>query len=144
MRGIKAQFASCARKVAYKSAEEAARAGQGLGSYLCPICGRYHLTSSSPSRIKVEPIEEKSIFDRSVLSRARLAKPKSKPEPKTEIATCLAKPRPDGRVRLDVAGTEILSEPVQPAHLRSELGQSMRVQVRIAGDLVTVIGAADD
>ena len=141
MRGIKAQFASCSRKVAYKTAEDAAKAGKGLGSYQCPICGRYHLTSSPTARVKVEaPSKEEPIFEKSIVSRAKLKQPKAAPESREEFGICLCKSRPDGRIRVRIADEEFETLPIQPASLRAEMAAGLTVRVRISGSLVKVIG----
>lgn len=140
MRGIKAQLASCSRKVAYVSPEDAVRAGRGLGSYLCPICGRYHLTSGKVASPKPATPDDKSeTFDPTLLGRARLKKPRRDPPAVLTAATCLGKPRADGRVRLDVSGKEMLSEPVQPASLRFQLSRGSPVRVRLSGDRLDVV-----
>ncbi len=140
---MKSQFAACARKAAYPTSAEAESAARGrFGVYLCPVCARYHLTSSRPGSANAggSEAEQKPSFETSLLGRAKLKRPKTKEIVKIEIATCLGRARPDGRVRLELGGQEVLSEPVQPASMRLEMGQGVQVRVRLTGGACSVIG----
>jgi hypothetical protein len=141
---MKSQFAACARKTAYATSDQAEEAARGrFGIYLCPICARYHLTSSKPATPGKAPTpERKPTFESSLLARAKLKRPKEQSVPKTVDATCAGKARADGRVRLVCEGREVLSEPVQPASLRLEIKQGVKVQVRVTDEVATVIGIA--
>src|SRR5579862_5831906 len=139
---MKSQFAACARKTAYGNRSDAeAAAGSKFGVYLCPICSRYHLTSAKPGSTKRPPKEEpKPSFETSLLGRAKLKRPRAESDQRIEAAICLGKARPDGRVRLEIGGKELLSNPIQPASLRGVMKQGLKVRVKVGPDSCEVLG----
>jgi hypothetical protein len=138
----KSQFATCARKTPYATAAEAEQAVDGkFAAYLCPICGRYHLTSRRKAT-KSDPsfVDEKPAFDNSLVITAKLKRPKPDPAAQEVIGICLGKCAPDGRVRVKANGKEFLAGPVQPAATRSLLKSGVKVKLKVKGSKAEFLG----
>lgn len=145
-RYLKSAERACAGKAKFDSAQEAERtADWRFGSYLCPVCHKYHLTSSA--RPATEPIPEAPkpkepgprLGDLD-WSRALDPQPKSRRAPKppkpakpapppAREARCLGAPDAKGRIPLLIEGQIVKSAPVKDPRMLPRLERDAKVRV---------------
>lgn len=130
---------NCAAKKRFGDKPSAlARAKPGLTAYRCPACGGFHLTSAgapaNPPGEKSDLDEKPAPFEVPILLRASGGpRGSARIDRKIVVASCAAKPKRNGIVRVRVDGREFeTTEPVQPANLRHVLSTGVRVKLEIS------------